>query len=74
MSPNFVLLESEPLKARHAVDRCSSAHPQEATSEEGWADVFAHGYATTREAAMAARMASRKGLVEMPVACEQTIE
>jgi len=34
----------------------------------------AQGYEPTREAAMAAQMAGRKGLVEMPVACEQTIE
>jgi hypothetical protein len=59
MAPNFLLLDStlsdvaRPLaamvQARDAVGRRSSAHPQEATGEEWWADVLTDPSARKRE-------------------------
>jgi len=57
--PNFTALDlsatlvAAMVQARDAVSRRSWAHPQAPTPDEWLADVFAHGYATTREAAMA---------------------
>ena len=56
--PNFVLLDTNlpdlarlftaMLQAREAVDRRSWSHPQEATSEDWWADVLADPRARRR--------------------------
>ena len=54
--PNFMLLDTDRpdlarllaamLQAREAVERRSWSHPQEATSEDWWADVMADPRAT----------------------------